>query len=470
MIRHSFLLILFCLYSFNSFSQENRPNIILIMVDDLGWGDVGFNGNKEVHTPNLDMLASKGITFNRFYSASAVCSPTRASVLTGRNPIRIDIPQANSGHMKVQENTLAEILLANGYSTGHFGKWHLGTFTKTELDANRGGRPEFSQAYSIPSMHGYQEYFATESKVPTYDPMIQPKEFEEGESLRFGWKAIETSRESTSYGTAYWEKEGEKATANLEDENTRVILDRALDFIMKSVNEDKPFFTTIWPHTPHLPVVADQNHRNLYADLDFEKQLYYGAITAMDEQIGRLWDQLEEMEIQENTMIWFCSDNGPELNTPGSAGEFRGKKRSLYDGGVRVPAFMVWEKEIEGGRTIDFPAVTSDYFPTVLDILNLEIPDRILDGKSLKNAISTNISERNQPIGFLISKQQSWVDDRYKLITQDLGETFELYDFDSDPSESNNIIDQHPEIAAKMKKELADWILSVEKSRAGGDY
>jgi len=470
MIRPSFLLILFCLFSFHTFGQENRPNIILIIVDDLGWGDVGFNGNQEVHTPNLDMLANKGIKFNRFYSASAVCSPTRASVLTGRNPIRIDIPQANSGHMKIQENTLAEILLANDYSTGHFGKWHLGTFTKTELDANRGGRPEFSQDYSIPSMHGYQEYFATESKIPTYDPMIQPKEFEEGESLRFGWKAIENTRESTSYGTAYWEKEGEKAKVNLEGENTRVILDRALDFITESVNKYKPFFTTIWPHTPHLPVVADENHRNLYADLDFEKQLYYGAITAMDEQIGRLWDQLGELGVQENTMIWFCSDNGPELNTPGTAGHFRGKKRSLYEGGVRVPAFMVWEKNIKGGRMTDFPAITSDYFPTVLDILNLKIPDRILDGKSLKAAISTETSKRNQPIGFLISKQQSWVDDRYKLITQDLGETFELFDLDSDPSESKNIINQHPDIANRMKKELADWILSVKKSREGGDY
>ena len=136
----------------------NRPNVIMIMCDDLGWGDTGFNGNEIIKTPNLDLLASKGMVFNRFYSASPVCSPTRASCLTGRNPYRMDIPGANSGHMKMEEVTLAEILRKHKYKTGHFGKWHLGTFTSRIKDANR-GRPGVSEHFSIPTQHGFDEFF-----------------------------------------------------------------------------------------------------------------------------------------------------------------------------------------------------------------------------------------------------------------------------------------------------------------------
>ena len=245
--------------------QAHRPNIILIMTDDQGWYDVGFNGNKEIITPNLDNLASTGIILDRFYSASAVCSPTRASVITGRNPLRIEIPNANAGHMKEQEITLPEILKRQGYRTGHFGKWHLGTLTKITKDANRGGQEKNFEHYSIPTMHGYDEYFCTESKVPTFDPMIYPGIFEEGESKRYGWKARENSELTELYGTAYWTGIEEKETTNLNGDDAGIIMDRAIPFIEKSARENTPFFTTIWIHTPHLPVVSDSVHRNLYS-------------------------------------------------------------------------------------------------------------------------------------------------------------------------------------------------------------
>jgi arylsulfatase len=165
-----------------------RPNIILIMTDDQGWYDAGFNGNTEILTPWTDSLASSGVVFNRFYSASAVSSPTRASLITGRNPLRMNIPYANKGQMKDEEITIPEILKNEGYSTGHFGKWHLGTLTKSVLDANRGGREEFLDEYSIPTEHGYDISFCTESKVPTFDPMVYPVSFTEGESKRYGWR------------------------------------------------------------------------------------------------------------------------------------------------------------------------------------------------------------------------------------------------------------------------------------------
>jgi arylsulfatase A-like enzyme len=452
--------------------KENlkKPNIILIMTDDQGWYDVGFNGNNEIKTPNIDKLAKIGVILNRFYAASAVCSPTRASVITGRNPLRINIPTANVGHMKDEEITLPEILKEYGYTTGHFGKWHLGTLTKLERDANRGGKDEYNKDYSIPSMNGYDIFFCTESKVPTYDPMVYPTSFEKGESMRFGWKAIKNKDSTKLYGTAYWKGIEEKAQDELNGDDSKIIMDQTIPFIENAVQFNKPFFTTIWTHTPHLPVVSDSLHRSYYDTLDLKKRIYYGTITAMDEQIGRLWAKLEELGIQDETILWFCSDNGPENGTPGSAGKYRERKRSLYEGGVRVPAFMIWKNNIEGGKKLDFPSVTSDYLPTILDILNIPYPDRPLDGTSLLGALKGEKKEREKAIGFLFGNQISWVDDTYKLISVDNGQSFELYDLIKDEAEKENIIQNYPEIAMKMKVDLNDWLHSVENSKNGGDY
>ncbi|NND34729.1 MAG: sulfatase-like hydrolase/transferase, partial [Saprospiraceae bacterium] len=157
-------------------SISDQPNIILIMCDDLGWMDVGFNGNASIRTPNLDTLAAQGLKFNRFYAAAPVCSPTRASCLTGRSPFRMGIPNANAGHLPGEEITLPEILRDKNYFSGHFGKWHLGTLTRDTIDANRGGRRDQDVHYTVPSEHGYDVYFCTESKVPTHYPMIKPVE------------------------------------------------------------------------------------------------------------------------------------------------------------------------------------------------------------------------------------------------------------------------------------------------------
>lgn len=451
--------------------DSQTPNIVLIMSDDHGWYDTGFNGNTEIKTPHLDSLAGNGIIFDRFYSASAVCSPTRASVLTGRNPLRTDIPYANSGHLREEEITLAEILKQEGYATGHFGKWHLGTLTKTVRDANRGGRAEFIDEYSIPTQHGYDTYFATESKVPIYDPMVFPADFDEGENKRYGWKAIESGDSANTYGTYYWTGENQRVTNNLQGDNSRVIMDRVLSFVENAASNQRPFFTTVWLHTPHLPVVSDSVHRSIYNDMNLRKQLYYGAITAMDEQIGRLWNQLEQMEIAENTIIFYCSDNGPEVRTPGSAGIFRSRKRSLYEGGVRVPAFVIWKDHLESGKRIDFPVVTSDYLPTILDILDLEYPDdRPLDGISVMGALNGTDEEREKPIGFICRPNISWVTHQYKLIGKQDSANFELYDLLNDKAEQKNIADELPGVAQQLKDQLRAWESSVENSRRCGDY
>lgn len=473
MTRLSIILLLFFCFSCELLNtQEKGPNIILIMSDDLGWGDTGFNGNTIINTPNLNMLANKGIVFNRFYSASAVCSPTRGSCLTGRNPYRLGIPGANTGHLKTEEITLPELLKEQGYRTGHFGKWHLGTLTTKVSDANRGRPGDFSN-YSIPSMHGYDEWLVTESKVPTYDPMYKPAFFdtEKGESLRYGWKAIRDTAKAENYGTWYWKGEEIRETENLDGDDSKIIMDRVLPFIEKSVANEQAFFSTIWLHTPHLPVVATKDMMDNYSEYSYREQIYYASITAMDQQIGRLWHKLEELGEAENTMIWFCSDNGPERDTPGSAGPFRERKRSLYEGGVRVPAFCIWPAKINPGQVSDFPCYTSDYLPTLVDLLNISYPDdRPLDGISLVNVLEGSTEERQKPMGFHYYEKMSWVTDEYKLISVDDGNTFELYNILEDISETRNIIQNNPELANQMKNDLLSWIESCKRSNEEVDY
>ncbi len=457
-------------------SEAKRPNIILIMCDDLGWGDTGFNGNKKIKTPNLDRLAGKGAIFTRFYSAGAVCSPTRASCLTGRNPFRMGIITANKGHMKLEEITLPELLKTKGYTTGHFGKWHLGTLTATIKDANRGKPRDYSN-YAIPTANGYDTYFVSESKVPTYDPMIVPTEFngEIGESKHYGWAAVEDKndpRKIESYGTHYWSGREQLELENLDGDDSRVIMDRVIPFVRSSVSSHTPFFSAIWFHTPHLPLVATKKYRDMYHNLTYKEQLLYASITMMDEQVGRLWDQLEALGQADNTMLWFCSDNGPEGGTPGSSGPFRERKRSLYEGGVRVPGFMIWPDQVSHNQVIDVPSVTSDYLPTIIDFLDITYPDsdRPLDGTSLKNIVISGQNKRNKAIGFQAKNKMSWVTDQYKLISTNAGETFELYDLLVDKSETTDISKKNKKRVEAMKTELLEWVESCKRSEKGEDY
>ena len=181
--------------------------------------------------------------------------------------------------------------------------------------------------------------------------------------------------------------------------------------------------------------------------------------------------KLEELGIQEETIIFYCSDNGPERGTPGSAGEFRERKRSLHEGGVRVPAFVIWKGHFEGGLRIGFPAVTSDYLPTLLDILDMDYPDdRPLDGISMLDALTAGKKERNRAVGFIYRQRVSWVTDSYKLIGDTEMKKLELYDLINDKSEKKNIIKDYPELAETLNADLTAWLLSVEDSKKGMDY
>ncbi|MHC4441509.1 MAG: sulfatase family protein [Planctomycetota bacterium] len=464
---------------------KEPPNIVLIMCDDLGWADVGFNGNKVIRTPNLDLLAKAGLRFNRFYAGSAVCSPTRGSVQTGRHPYRYGIHDANSGHMKPGEKTLAELLSRRGYRTGHFGKWHLGTLTKTILDSNRGG-PRGIDHYAPPQDHGFDTCFATEAKVPTYDPMLRPK----NGSGSTWWDPVRRMDDAVLYNTRYWNEQGEVVNENLRGDDSRVIMDRAIPFVEDAARQGEPFLAVIWFHAPHLPVVAGPRHTAMYTGHTKYAQHYYGCITAMDEQVGRLRSKLNALGVEENTLITFCSDNGPEGvrgEAPGSAGPFRGRKRDLYEGGVRVPAFIVWPKRIGPERTTDFPAVTSDYLPTILEVIGEKVPDtRPVDGVNLVRVFDGTMKQRPAPIAFHLGGKQALIDNRYKIVRYTKGMRegnnqrirtpkkdtgwWELYDLLDDSGETNNLADQHPEIVNRMSGEFQRWLASCRVSAAGKDY
>jgi len=444
---------------------QNKPNIILLMADDLGWGDTGFNGNSIIKTPNLDQMAKEGIQFNRFYSACAVCSPTRASVLTGRNPYRMGVFTANAGILRPEEITLPELLKEEGYATAHFGKWHLGTLTHTEKDANR-GRPGNLKEYNPPALHGYDYAFVTESKVPTWDPMKKPV----NGATREGWNYIKEGEDYTDYGTHYWDIDGNKVTDNLDGDDSRIIMDRVLPFIEKAVNKGTPFFTVVWFHAPHLPVVAGPKYRQMYPEQNDLMKNYAGCITALDEQVGRLRSFLKEKGIAENTMIWFCSDNGPENGTPGTSGGFRERKRSLHEGGVRVPGLLVWPQKINKPFSTDVPCVTSDYLPTIMDVLNInkdKVP-YILDGISLLPLLNGKIIERPAPIGSCFGNQVSWSDNQFKLYARN-GE-FELYDIVKDPYENEDILLKEPSLFENYRNSLQQFVNSCKSSFEGKEY
>ena len=457
-------------------SKVKRPNIILCMSDDQGWGDVGYHGHPYLKTPNIDKMAESGIKLERFYSGAPVCSPTRGSSLTGRHPFRYGIFNANIGHMPKDELTIAEILQTLDYATGHFGKWHLGTLTTTIAESNRGGK-QGSEHYSPPWENGFDECFSSEAAVPTYDPMIKPRGWKD----QRWWNPVKEGEPSEKFNTHYWTGPEQIVTENLEGDDSKLIMDRAISFIKNAVKEDKPFFSVIWFHAPHRPVVAGKEYRNLYSELDQYSQNYYGCISAMDTQIGRLRKSLRELEIADNTMLWFCSDNGPDgvadenagkRHGKGTAGNLRGRKFDLFEGGVRVPGILEWPDKIEPGQVTEFPSSTSDYFSTIMDALNHTIANgpKPVDGISLLPILNGKMIERTSPIAFELNNQISLIGNRFKIISIDKGKTYMMFDIKNDPGEQNNIADEKPELLKKMKNELETWQKSCNQSLAGKDY
>jgi arylsulfatase A-like enzyme len=288
---------------------------------------------------------------------------------------------------------------------------------------------------------------------------------------------IEDRKPGEHFGTYYWTGEDQKVADNLEGDDSRVIMDRVIPFVKQAANEEIPFLSVIWFHTPHLPVVAGAEYRALYSELSEDKQHYFGSISAMDEQIGRLRETLKELGLAENTIIWFCSDNGPEgqeqvNRTQGSAGPFKGRKRSLYEGGIRVPSVLEWPAGITGGRKTNIPVSTSDFFPTILGMLGFENKGQVhpLDGVNIYPFLLNYSEKREGTISFKLQKQQAIMDDRFKLYSPDEGKSYELYDLINDPGEKNNISAEYPGKINDLSLQLKKWLISCQESSKGSNY
>ncbi len=433
--------------------EQPLPNIVLMMADDLGYGDTGFNGNEIIKTPSLDLMAKQGAVMTNFHAGGPVCSPTRGTYLTGRHYFRYGIYTANVGHLPKQEITIAEILKEQGYSTGHFGKWHLGTLSETV--SAKGAKRKPKENYSPPSWHGYDSSFVTESAVSTWDPTS-------------GTRAIDNPFYLDG-------KPLDPKDPTLQGGASKVVMDRALAHIKESVSQKKPFFTVIWFHAPHKPVVAGPEYLNMYKGHG-DAAHYYGVVTEMDEQIGRLRATLDLLGVADNTLLTFTSDNGPEgkKQSPKNAGTtkgLRGRKRALYEGGVRVPTLALWPEHIEASSIITEPLSTLDYLPTIAQLVNYQMPDnRPIDGTSLLPLFEKKSFKRANPIPFRTKKIFALIDGNYKLVFKGKPKQLQLFDIENDPEEQHDISAANPERVSAMHKQFLKFNQSAQYSQQGGDY
>ncbi len=447
--------------------NAKRPNFIFCMTDDQGYGDVGYMGHPVLKTPELDEMAATGLRMDRFYSASPVCSPTRASALTGRHPNRMGV--FRHGHaLRPQERTVAEILRDEaGYRTGFFGKWHLGSVRE--------------DGETSPGAHGFDEWYAAPNFY-TNDPWMSHN----GQPVQ------------------------------LMGEGSAVTAEAALHFFEEASADGAPFVAFVWFGSPHTPHEATEELQALYADQPENLRNYYGEITGVDRAMGMIRKKLRELGVENNTVLWFTSDNGGRLDEADNAG-LRGEKGQVWEGGIRVPCVLEWPSHIEH-RVTEFPGGTVDLLPTFLDLANVAIPeDRPLDGVSLAPLMRGGESPRPKPLGFWhyegISGQimrsdeivqdlkaklegaedieindgrlfppdepydeldarpghAAWIDCDWKLHRRDEG-NYELYNLADDHAEQDNVIDANPDRAARMRAELRQWQESVLASLRGADY
>jgi arylsulfatase A-like enzyme len=451
--------------------SSSKPNIILCMADDQGWGDMTYNEHPVLKTPNFDAMAAEALRFDRFYASAPVCSPTRGSVMTGRHPNRFGC--FKWGHtLRPQEITIAEALKTAGYVTGHFGKWHLGSVQE--------GSPV------NPGASGFDEWFSA------------PNFFDNDAILSREGVAVQTHGESSMVTVA-----------------------AAIDFIRKQANTYTPFFAVVWFGSPHLPHEALNEDRALYPGQPEKLQHFYGEVTAMDRAFGKLRQELRTLAIHQNTILWYCSDNGG-LRDVGTTGG-RGHKGQVYEGGLRVPAILEWPAAIQEPLATGLPCNTSDIYPTLLEITGVQMKKQpALDGISLVPLLQGRMQQRPEAMGFwdypergvrtpskqwmteLLEEQTlsegisdssrlrlaagiidkvypedtfpghaAWLDWPWKLhrIQKETEEiTWELYDLAKDPDESKNVLSENKKTFESMQSELAEWQRSVMRSLNGRDY
>jgi arylsulfatase len=441
---------------------RKMPNVVLILADDMGYGDLNCYGSTGYTTPNLDKLAARGIRFTNFYVSQAVCSASRAALLTGCYSNRVGIAGALNPSSVVglnpQEETIAEVLKKRGYASAIFGKWHLG-FQPQFLPLNQGFDEYFGLPYSN-DMWGYG--INGEHKNPKYRPLRLIDGNEEG-------KEIVTMDDQAQLTTSYTE--------------------RAVSFINKHKKE--PFFLYLPNSMPHVPIAASNKFKG-----KSEQGRYGDVLMEIDWSVGQIMEALKKNGIAENTLVIFTSDNGPWLNFgnhAGSAGGLREGKGSSWEGGQRVPCIMNWPGHIPEGLICNKIASTIDILPTLANIANAPLPERKIDGVNIL-PLMTGEPNANPREVFLYYFHANWLEgvrkNQWKLVLPHQSRTYEgfapgkdgvggkadnvqvgmgLYDLRRDPGERYDVKDQNPEIVAELMKiaeearlDLGDGIMNIK--------
>lgn len=412
-------------------SSDDPPNIVLVMADDMGWGQTGYYGHPRLKTPHLDAMAESGMRFDRFYAGAPVCSPTRASVLTGRANDRSGVKQHGYA-LRRQEQTIAEVLGDAGYTTGHFGKWHL--------NGIRGpGVPVLADDSHHPGHFGFDQWLSVTNFFDRDPIMSRMGEFE-----------------------------------TFSGDSSEIVIDEAIAFARSQSRQQRPFFAVVWFGTPHNPFRAHPDDAEPFDDLDPQSREHYGELVAMDRSIGTLRESLRKLGIADNTLVWFCSDNGglPRIE-PETVGGLRGNKGTLFEGGLRVPAIIEWPRRIAAGQVTDTPACTMDIFPTLVDVVGLSRDVFALpqDGISLEGWFDGAPERRERPIPFRYQGKLAWIDNEYKLLANEPGRTsFQLFNLSEDPQETTDLAETEPETLLRLREAALRWNEAVDRSVAGKDY
>lgn len=458
-------LTIFLLLFVSAASASEPPNIILFLIDDLGWKDLGCQGSSYYQTPNIDALARQGARFTNAYSACAVCSPTRAAVLTGKYPARLMLtdwlpsgrwdPKSKllSGRflraLPVEELTLAEALRSHGYRTASIGKWHLG-----------------SEPFSLPEHHGFDVNIGGNAHGAPGD-FFYPYQGDwliPGTQLRANWKVLPDG------------KQDEYLTDRLTQEAVRFI----------TQNKANPFFLYFPHYGVHTPLQAKPEVIAKYQAIPESQRQglpeYAAMVESIDESVGRVVKTLETLKLTDNTIIIFTSDNGGFWKATNQA-PLRANKGSYYEGGIRVPLIIKWPDRAKAGLVVDEPVISNDLYPTCLAACGLPPrPNQHLDGLDLSQLIQGKATSLNRqslfwhfphynehPSSFPSSviRKGAW-----KLIESFDPAGLELYNLEEDPSETNNLAASNSETLAELRSELESWRANVgaEMMRPNPDY
>ena len=407
----------------------SRPNIVIALCDDLGYRDLECYGHPYIKTPYLDRLALEGMKLTDCYAAAPVCSPSRAGMLTGRTPHRCGvydwIPLNNPMHVKKEELTIATLLKRSGYATCHVGKWHCnGKFNSVE-------QPQ-------PDDHGFEHWFSTQNNArPSHQ---NPKNFV---------------------------RNGEPA-GKLEGYSSALIVQEAVNWLDNKWDRERPFCLFVWFHAPHEPIATGPEFMEMYEGK--KEAIYYGNVTQMDHEFGRLMRTLDEMELRDNTFVMFTSDNGPETldryrgshRSYGSPGPLRGIKLHMYEGGIRVPDIVRWPGKVKEDSVCSEPVNGTDVLPTLCAMAGIKVPtDRPIDGSSILPIFVGGKVRRKVPLYWRYDKALSrpftvaMRQGDWKIIADNKMTKFELYNLREDMAEKHNLAESRPRRLEAMKKTFA---------------